>query len=74
MYVPTFLNTEHALNFGKTMDKNTARAVGFIRNQHLETAENLRRAGCLDSGMISATQAQYCREAIESFEQKTMEV
>lgn len=69
MHIPTFMNSEHALDFGKDIDENTAKVLGIIRKQHLKTAEQLREAGCLDSGMISATQAQYCREAIESFQQ-----
>lgn len=69
MHVPTFMDTQHALEFGKSMDENTAKAVGIMRQKLIATAISLREAGCLDSGMISATQAQFCREAIESFQQ-----
>ena len=63
--IPKFKSTEDAIDFGKCATKETKTKLIFVRSGFLQKSKDLLQRHKFDEAMVAATQAQFCREAIE---------
>lgn len=63
--IPKFKSAEDAISFGKCATKETKTELIFVRSDFLQKSKDLLQRHKFDEAMVAATQAQFCREAIE---------